>query len=196
MTALIYCDDAIYAGIDCLPCAQIIDIPIIGACEECITHIRERKARPRQEAYSEEEQAPLAETKANEATTMDTNIESQQSTARYDDWNNEDDPNTDELYGLGITLTNEMVQQWLDNPVSPVPLSPGSMSSYDDLPQPMSRNQRSYIPIPTRMIGPKAQPSTQRSGIPIPIRMLQKTKWESTPPLDEIGMQLFDQVTF
>ena len=198
MSALIYCDDAIYAGTDCLPWAHIMDIPIIGVCEECITDKKcGRKARPRQEAFSEEEHAPLAETKANKATTTDTNIQSQQATARYDDWNSEDDPNTDELYGLGITLTSEMVQQWLNNPVSPVPLSPDSMSSYDDLPQPMSRKfQRSYIPIPTRMIRPKTQPSTQRLGIPIPIRMLRKTTRESTRPLSETGMRLFDRVTF
>ncbi|KAJ5149463.1 hypothetical protein N7448_001041 [Penicillium atrosanguineum] len=196
MSTLIYCDDAIYTGTDCLPYANNIDIPVIGLCEECIIEKnRERTARPGLELQSKEEHAPLVETQANEATTTDTNIQSQETSIRYDTWNNEYEPNTDEPYGLRITYTNEMVWQWLNNPVSPVPLSPGSMSSYDDSPQPMLRNRHSYIPVPMRMIRPKTQPSTQRSDIPIPIRMLQKTTWESTRPLGAIGMRLFDRIT-
>lgn len=200
MSTLIYCDEAIYAGTDCLPSVENIDIPTIGLCEECITKKKHHRERRSQEAPSNEEHAPTIGTDANKATTMDANIQSQEYNVTYADWNCANEPDADQLDGLDITCTKQLVQQWLNNLESPVTPSSVSMSSYDVSPQSTPRSQRSYIPVPVRKIRPKAQtktqPCTQHSGIPVPVHLLQNTRRESTQPLSTIGMRLFDQVTF
>jgi hypothetical protein len=133
---------------------------------------------------------------------------------RYNGWHDEETDKNQQLHGLGlvITPTNEIVKEWLNNPVSPVSPSAETSFSWDDASRRLefiSHSQSSYIPVPARMLHARnqtrGQPKTQRSRIPVPAKMLLKpTKRESTRPLDTdegdgsfaSKMALFDRVTF
>jgi len=196
---MVYCDEAIFTGEDCLPCVEIIDIPIIGRCGNCNS---ERKRQRRKAKHIR------MQTHAKEAGILPTNRnqtdDGQGSHGiRYDDWDDEETFTDKQLHGLGlgIPLYADSVQGWLDNTVSPTCPSPATVVSYKEgarlntsRRQPSTR--RSYIPVPVRMLQSKTQPRAQCSRVPVPVRMLQKAAtWADAQPLIE-DEELFDEVTF
>lgn len=219
MSTIIYCDEAILSGEDCLPYVDRIDFPMIGACDSCMTERRRLKASRSQEMQASASHARPTRTDASEAATTDTDsrvhiAKSHGCGIRYNGWRDEETDENQQLHGLGlaITPTNEIVKEWLNNPVSPVSPSAETSFSWDDAPRRLeftSHSRGSYIPVPVRMLHAgnqtRAQPKSQRSRIPAPAKMLLKpTKRESNRPSDTdegdgsfaSKMALFDRVTF
>lgn len=72
MSPVIYCDEAILSGKDCLPCVDRINFPMIGLCDSCMAERRRLKARRCQEMQASASHARPTRTDASEAAKTDT----------------------------------------------------------------------------------------------------------------------------
>lgn len=216
LTSLIFCDDTFFTGHDCLPCIGASWLPLKGLCRSCKNEkrrsIKLKRARVVEDdiAYAGTNQQDawewgstastiMSATKKRLRTKSQTHVQNWECRIRYDGWDEEDEETIEhqtQPCGLGLlntAPTGGTIEQWLDYPESPVFEDPGLSGLEDHLPQPeyttKPRKQRSYIPVPVRMIQKRHQ--TTREGTP---RLIADEGDEEESLVDE--MELFDRITF
>lgn len=212
LSSLILCRESILSGHSCLPCVDLIWLPLRGLCHSC-RRGKQRERRLRRKRIAQVNELHDWKWDSRKASAEDFQVQSEEP---HD--SNEDSPHPrheDEdviesqlgaRHGLGMLDTlsnNESIENWMNHQEHPAQGKPGVNNEHQSV-----KSRRSCIPVPVcREVRAKEQPKSRRSQIPVPADRLQKQhlvkpqgtaqmsgKSEGKILVDE--MELFDRVTF
>lgn len=214
LSSLILCRESILRGHSCLPCVDLIWLPLRGLCHSCGREKqRERRLRRQHIAQFNELHAWKWDSRKASAENYQVQSEEQHDLKedspglRYENWYEDEDVIESQLgsqHGLGMLDTpsnNESIENWMNHQDYPAQGIPGVMNTEH---QPV-KNRRSCIPVPVRgETRAKEQPRSHRSQIPVASNRLQKQHHVEPQDTSQVSegetlvdeMELFDRITF